>query len=97
MMWALRKEDAFLLLFTECLVQRNGYWSLFDSLSITAGEVKNNSSSAEWISISFLMTERHTLYDIVENFSTERMIMSKIELDEDTKKTATKDFESLDI
>jgi len=43
------------------------------------------------------MTERHTLYDIVENFSTERMIMSKIELDEDTKKTATKDFESLDI
>lgn len=43
------------------------------------------------------MTERHTLYDIVENFSAERTIMSKIELDEDAKKMINDSFESLDI
>lgn len=43
------------------------------------------------------MTERQTLYDIVENVSAERMIMSKIELDEDIKKMVTDNFEGLDI
>lgn len=43
------------------------------------------------------MTERHTLYDITENVSAERMIIGKIELDESTKKTGTDNFESLAI
>lgn len=43
------------------------------------------------------MTKRHTLYDIVENVSAEREIMSKIELDEDTKKMVNYNFESVDI
>lgn len=55
------------------------------SSSTTAGEVKN-SSSFDWISISFLSTERHTLYVMVENVSTKGMIMSKSKRDEDTKR-----------
>lgn len=43
------------------------------------------------------MTKRHTLYDSVENVSAEREIMSKIELDEDTRKMMNDNFESLDI
>lgn len=43
------------------------------------------------------MTERHTLHDIIENVSAERMITGKIELDEGTKKTVTDNFESLAI
>lgn len=43
------------------------------------------------------MTKRHTLYDIVENVSAEREIVSKIELDKDTRKMVNGKFESLDI
>lgn len=42
------------------------------------------------------MTKRHTLCDIVENASAKREIMSKIELDEDTRNN-NNNFESLDI
>lgn len=41
------------------------------------------------------MTKRHTLLDIVENVSAEREIMSKIKLDEDTRKMVN--FENLGI